>query len=283
MSAIDGKTRLAGIIGWPVSHSLSPVMHNALYDALGLNWRYMALPVQPARVAEAVYGIRALGLAGVNVTIPHKETVMPHMDELTPAAHAIGAVNTIINKEDKLIGDNTDVSGFLEALDRTGVSLAGRRALILGAGGAARAAAWGLLTRDTHVLLLARTPARAHKLAEDMRQSIAGASIEVVEQSPRSVDLVVNCTPIGMPPHDSQSPLPEALSLDANTAVMDMIYRPLETMLLRQAREAGAICVSGLDMLVYQGVIAFERWTGQTPPADVMRTACLQALGEQTT
>jgi len=280
MGAIDGKTRLAGIIGWPVSHSLSPVMHNALYDAMDLNWRYMALPVHPARIAEAVAGIRALGLAGVNVTIPHKETAMPHLDELTPAARAIGAVNTIIAEGDRLIGDNTDVSGFLKALDQAGVPLAGRQALILGAGGAARAAAWGLLTRDTQVLLLTRTPARAHRLAEDMRQSVAGAHIAVAAQTPRSVDLVVNCTPVGMPPQDSQSPLPAGLTLNAKTAVMDMIYRPLETMLLRQAREAGAICVSGLDMLVYQGVIAFERWTGETPPVDIMRTACLQALGE---
>ena len=280
MQAIDGKTRLAGIIGWPISHTLSPAMHNALYEAMGLNWRYMALPVKPERIVEAVHGVRALGMAGVNVTIPHKEAVIPCMDELTPAARAIGAVNTIILEDARLIGDNTDVSGFLEALDQANVQLAGRQALILGAGGAARAAAWGLLTRDMQVSLLARTPARAHRLAEDMRQSVAGADITVVEQSPQAVDLVVNCTPVGMPPQDKESPLPANLTLDANTAVMDMIYRPLETTLLRQAREAGAICVSGLDMLVYQGVVAFERWTGQTPPADVMRTACLEALGE---
>ena len=281
MVAIDAKTRMAGIIGWPVGHSLSPAMHNAVYDAMGMNWRYVAFPVRPERIAEAVYGIRALNLAGVNVTIPHKETVMPHLDELTPAARAIGAVNTIIVEDDRMIGDNTDVRGVLEALDQAGVSLAGRQALILGAGGAARAAAWGLLTRHTRVALLARTPVRGERLAEDMRRVVPGADVTVVEQAPRSVDLLVNCTPVGMIPEPAHSPLPPGLTLDADTAVMDMIYRPLETTLLRQARQAGARTVSGLDMLVYQGVIAFERWTGTLPPADVMRAACLSALGEQ--
>jgi shikimate dehydrogenase len=280
MGAIDAKTRMAGIIGWPVGHSLSPVMHNAVYDALGMNWRYVAFPVRPEHIAEAVAGIRALNLAGVNVTIPHKETVMPHLDELTPAARAIGAVNTIIVEDDTLIGDNTDVSGFLEALDQAGVPLAGRHALILGAGGAARAAAWGLLTRQMRVSLLARTAGRGERLAEDMRCAVPGADIVVVAHSPRSVDLLVNCTPVGMIPEPDRSPLPGGLTIDAHMAVMDMIYRPLETTLLRQARQAGARVVSGLDMLVYQGIVAFERWTGQLPPADLMRAACLGALGE---
>lgn len=278
MSVIDGATRLVGIIGWPVEHSLSPAMHNAVYDTMGLNWRYLAFPVHPNLVGQAVHGLRALGLVGANVTIPHKEAVIPHLDDLTPAARAIGAVNTISIDNGRLIGDNTDVYGFLEALDQAGVLLEGKTALILGAGGAARAAAYGLLTRGTNVLLLARTPARAVQLADDIRQLVARSSIDVVERAPAAVNLLVNCTPVGMLPNVVGSPLPAGLTLDSNTAVMDMVYRPLETTLLRQAKEAGAVTVSGLDMLVYQGVAVFEKWTGQTPSVEVMRAVCLRAL-----
>ena len=278
MGVIDGSTRLVGIIGWPVEHSLSPAMHNAVYDTMGLNWRYLAFPVHPDLVGQAVHGVRALGLVGANVTIPHKEAVIPHLDELTPAAQAIGAVNTITVDDGRLIGDNTDVYGFLAALDQAGVLLGGKTALILGGGGAARAAAYGLLTRGTNVLLLARTPARAVQLTDDIRQSVARSSIDMVERAPAAVDLLVNCTPVGMQPDVVGSPLPAGLTLDSNTAVMDMVYRPLETTLLRQAKEAGAVTVAGLDMLVYQGVAVFEKWTGQTPAAAVMRTVCLRAL-----
>jgi len=277
---IDGATRLAGVIGWPVKHSLSPAMHNAAYAALGLNWCYVPLPVQPDKLGDALRGARALGLAGVNVTIPHKEAVIPYLDHLSAAAGAIGAVNTVtIEADGSLSGDNTDVFGFLAALERAGVEVAGRTALLLGAGGAARAAAYGLLTRGARVRILARTAGRAVVLAGDMRQSIPGAAIEPIA-APCPADLVVNCTPVGMWPHEAESPLPAGLALRPGMAVMDMVYRPLETRLLSQARAAGAQLISGLDMLVYQGAAAFERWVGQPAPADVMRAACLRALGE---
>lgn len=281
MEEIDAATRITGIIAWPVKHSLSPAMHNAAYADLGMNWLYLGFPVESAFIAQAVYGIRALGLVGVNVTIPHKETVIPYLDELTPAARAIGAVNTIVVDAGHLIGENTDVYGFLEALRQGGVHPDGQRALVLGAGGAARAAAYGLLTGGAEVFLLSRTPARSHQLSADMRASVPNARMAVVDSAPQSVDLLVNCTPVGMMPVEQQSPLPANVVLDANAAVMDMVYRPMETLLIRQARQAGARVIGGLDMLVYQGVAAFERWTGRRPSPDVMRAACLQALHEK--
>ncbi len=281
MSDIDASTRLTGIIGWPVEHSLSPVMHNAAFVALGLNWRYAAFAVPPQYLADAVRGLRALGLAGANVTIPHKEAVIPCLDVLSPAARAVGAVNTICVDGEYLLGDNTDVHGFLAALDQADVPLHGRRALILGAGGSARAAAYGLLLRGAQVFIYGRTPARARRLADDMRAVVDGGKVEAVEQAPAEVDLVVNCTPLGMWPHyEGETPLPAEVRLHPGMAVMDLVYRPLETALLRQARQAGARAVSGLEMLVWQGAVAFQHWTGQEAPVDVMRQACLRALGE---
>ncbi|MGQ9517734.1 MAG: shikimate dehydrogenase family protein, partial [Anaerolineae bacterium] len=153
MNNINASTRLTGIIGWPVEHSLSPVMHNAAFEALGLNWCYAAFPVPPELLGDAVQGLRALGIAGANVTIPHKEAVIPFLDVLSPAARAVGAVNTISVDGEYLLGDNTDVHGFLAALDRADVPLHGRRALVLGAGGSARAAVYGLLLRGAEVII----------------------------------------------------------------------------------------------------------------------------------
>jgi len=280
MDEIDGSTRLTGVIGWPVEHSLSPAMHNAAFDRLGLNWRYLPLAVEPARLPAAVEGLRALGFAGANLTIPHKEAVLPLLDEVTPAAGAIGAVNTIAVEDGRLIGDNTDAGGLLAALERANVVLQGREALILGAGGAARAAAYALLTAGARVSLLARTPARAWRIADDLRRAVPAGEIRAVEEPPAVVHLLVNSTPVGMWPHADRSPLPAGLRIGPATAVFDMVYRPLQTRLLREARIAGARGVSGLDMLIYQGAAAFERWTGRPAPADIMRTACLRQLGE---
>jgi len=257
-------------------------MHNAAYAALGLDWCYVPLPTPPARLADAIRGLRALGFAGANVTIPHKEAIIAHLDQLTPAARAIGAVNTVtVEADGTLSGENADVYGFLMALEGAGVALEGRLALLLGGGGAARGAAYGLLTKGAHVALLARTPARAESLAGDLRRAVPGAQIAVVGQAPARADLVVNCTPVGMWPHDAaESPLPAGLTLDSGTAVLDMVYRPLETRLLCQAREAGAQPVSGLEMLIYQGAATFERWTGQPAPVDVMRAACRKGMGD---
>jgi shikimate dehydrogenase len=276
----SGFPRLAGVMGWPISHSLSPAMHNAAYAAVGLNWHYTLLPVAPERLPDAVRGLAPLNFAGCNVTIPHKQAILPLLQRVTPAAAAIGAVNTVVVESDgTLTGHNTDVYGFLHALDDAGLELAGQTALVLGAGGGARAVAYGLLSRGARLQLLARTQDRAIGLATDMALHIPGAQIEVLRQPPARADLIVNCTPLGMWPNTEDSPLPAGLQLDAATTVMDLVYRPLETRLLAQARAAGGRAIGGLDMLIYQGAAAFELWTGQPAPVGVMRAAGRKAGG----
>jgi len=276
---IDGATKVVGIIGWPVEHSLSPPMQNAAYAEMGVNWRYLPFPVRPGEAGAAVQGVRALGLAGANVTIPHKEAVIPFLDEMTPAARAVGAVNTIIVDDLRLLGDNTDVLGFLGALDLAGVTLDEHtQALVLGAGGAARAAAYGLLERGVEVVIHARTRRRAERLVADMRQAVSGSRLSIADVLPTDPTLIVNCTPVGMWPHEDGSPLPAGYPLRPGVAVMDMVYRPLETRLLQQAKAAGALAIDGLEMLIQGGAASSERWTGKKPPLDVMRRTCRKIL-----
>ncbi len=283
---IDGCTRLVGVIGWPVEHSLSPQMHNAAFDALGMNWRYLPLPVAPDQVGAALAGLRALGFVGVNVTIPHKQAVIPYLHELTEAARAIGAVNTIwVGKDGQLYGDNTDVYGFLAALREGGFEPQGARAAILGAGGSARAVAYALAAANASCVgLWNRTLDRAEAIARDM-----GALFpQVVFEAHRlpgglgfiggDVDLIVNCTPVGMWPSVDASPWPADLPLPGRCLVMDLIYRPSETRFLAQAKASGARILNGMGMLIHQGAAAFRRWTGVEPPLEVMARALQAAL-----
>ena len=283
-SAITSSTKLVGLLGWPVSHSVSPAMHNAAFAALGLNWRYVPLPVDPQRpdaVRRAVGGLAALGMAGANVTVPHKQAVMPYVDRLLPAAQAIGAVNTLIVEPDgSLTGDNTDAAGFLADLREHGVEAAGRRVLLLGAGGSARAAAYGLAAAGAaRIDVLNRTPAAAQALAAAIQPLApdcslqAGALPQDVERLAPAADLIVNCTSLGMTPHSDTTPWPQDAPLRPGQVVYDLVYNPPQTVLLRQAAESGAQAIGGLGMLVWQGALAFERWTGCQAPVEVMRRA----------
>ena len=288
---MDGTTRLVGIIGWPVAHSLSPAMHNAAFAALGLNWAYVPLPVPPGAVEDALRGLKALGFAGANVTIPHKEAVIPYLDEVTPAARAMGAVNTLlVRREDgtaRLVGDNTDAIGFLEDLRAAGFDPAGRRCLVLGAGGGARAVVYALAQAGAQVTLHNRTPRRAQALVQALTPHLPGVSLTALPAGTRltdldlaAFDLLVNTTPVGMWPHPEASPWPEEAPLPPPLPVYDLVYRPAETRLLRQARRAGARAIGGLGMLLRQGAAAFILWTGEPAPLDVMRTALEAALRE---
>ncbi|GIV78274.1 shikimate dehydrogenase [Litorilinea aerophila] len=290
MSSISGKTQIVGLIGWPVSHSVSPPMHNAAFAALGMDWRYVPLPVPvtpPARIGEAVRGVRALGLRGANVTVPHKQAVIPHLDRLTDAAAAIGAVNTIRVEEDgSLLGDNTDARGFVADLRDHGVEPGGRRVLVLGAGGSARAVVYGLAEAGcARLTVLNRTPEKAQALVAAMQAAFprcpmaAGAFPAELPQAAEDADLIVNCTTLGMTPHVEGLPWDEALPFRPDQAVYDLVYNPPETRLLGHARAGGAHAIGGLGMLVWQGAIAFELWTGTAPPVPVMRQAVLAALG----
>jgi shikimate dehydrogenase len=278
---ITAKTTLVGLIGWPISHSVSPVMHNAAFAALRLNWRYVPLPVHPARVAEAVAGVRALGLRGVNVTVPHKQAVMPHLDRWSPAAAAIGAVNTIIVGEDgELLGDNTDAAGFVTDLRANGVDPAGKRVLVVGAGGSARAVVYGLAEAGCESLvLLNRTVDKAESLLAAMRElfpdvpMLARPFPDGVAESAADAELIVNCTSLGMSPNLEGLPWDEDVEFAPGQTVYDLVYNPAVTRLLQLASVDGARVIDGLGMLIHQGAIAFERWTGETAPVDVMRRA----------
>lgn len=282
--AISAQTTLVGLIGWPVSHSVSPAMHNAAFAALGLDWRYVLLPVDPAlpgAVGDAVRGLRALGLRGINVTVPHKQAVLPFLDRVTPAAQAMRAVNTIIVTTDgALIGDNTDAPGFIADLRAHGVEAAGRRVLVLGAGGSARAIVYGLAQAGAQQIIIAnRSVARAEQLLADLRPFLgvtAGAVVALPDglaTVAAEVTLIVNCTSLGMTPHADTTPWPVDLPLRADQTVYDLVYNPAETRLLQQARASGAQAIGGLGMLIWQGALAFERWTGQPAPVATMRAA----------
>jgi shikimate dehydrogenase len=263
LSAINGSTELYGIIGKPVSHSLSPAMHNGGFAALGLNKAY--LPFEVEDVAGAMVGLRALSIRGVSVTIPHKQAVIPYLDEIEPVAARIGAVNTLVVERRRIKGYNTDWLGANRALAEK-MELAGRRVLILGAGGSARAIGFGLLEAGAEVVLASRTPEKGEALARELDCRWLPLS----EAGSFSAAALVNATSVGMAPQAEQSPIAREV-LHGFEVVMDIVYAPLETRLLREARAAGCQVVDGLAMLLYQGAAQFELWTGRTAPLAVMR------------
>ncbi|MSP14526.1 MAG: shikimate dehydrogenase [Chloroflexi bacterium] len=280
---IKGTTRLVGVMGWPVKHSVSPAMHNAAFAHLGLDWAYLPLPVMPEQVGAALAGLKAMGFAGSNVTVPHKQTVMPFLQELSPAAQALGAVNTIVVDGERLLGDNTDWAGFLAALAEAGYSPDGQDCAVLGAGGSARAIVYALASRGAQVTVYNRNLERARQLVVDLapvwpQSRLAARPLSALAQLPAATRLLVNTTPVGMWPNTGVSPWPEGLPLPDYVTVYDLVYNPGQTTLLEQARSAGVQGIGGLGMLIHQGAIAFTRWTGQQAPIAVMRAACAEAL-----
>jgi shikimate dehydrogenase len=258
-------TTYLGVCGWPVAHSRSPQMHNAALAAAGLaDWRYLRLPLPPELFAETVRALPAAGFRGVNVTIPHKLAALALADEMTVAAQAIGAANTLTFERGRIHADNTDAPGLIAAI---GEAVAGRTALVLGAGGAGRAAAWALRTAGADVAVWNRTPERAEALA-------AGLGVRAVATG-GAADIVVNCTSVGLEGgEDPFKALPiEADELGAGSLVVDMVYRVGGTRLLEAARTRGARVIDGLEVLVAQGAASFERWTGLEAPREAMRAA----------
>ncbi len=276
-------TARAGIIGWPVEESLSPAMQNAAFRALGLAWHYDRLPAPPGEVGRVLDGLAGQGYRGANVTVPHKQAVLPFLARVAGEARAIGAVNTLLLEGEGALtgwaGHNTDAAGFLAALREAGFEPAGATALVLGAGGAARAVVHALASAGCAVAIYNRTTARAAELA---KMAAGRGPVRAVsspdEVRPDAVDLLVNATSLGMGAHAGASPWPAPLPLPAHWTVYDLVYRPAETRLLARARAAGAVAVGGLGMLVHQGALAFELWTGQPAPLEVMRAAAQQAL-----
>lgn len=273
-------TKVAGLFGWPVEHSLSPGMQNAAFAAAELDYTYVPFAVPPARLAEAVQAIRALGLVGANVTIPHKIEVMQYLDEITENARRIGAVNTIVNQNGYLIGHNTDGDGFIHSLREQAVAVVGRQILMLGAGGAARAVAAGLLAAGCSKVIVA---ARALERAQELTQHFTGMPVEAqlwsdLDESGllQKTDILINATPLGMSPHTDQMPSINWELLNPTAVICDLVYNPLVTQFLRYASQRGHKVITGEGMLAGQGALAFQLWTGKTAPFSIMLSAVQQ-------
>ena len=268
---IKGNTEIYGIIGNPIAHSLSPAMHNSAFEALGLNKVYV--PFLATDAGKAIDACRALNVHGLSVTIPHKESVMAQIDSIDPVAEKIGAVNTLVFDEEKKIhGLNTDWIGANRALTDK-IDLRGKKILLLGAGGSAKAIGYGLLEAGAEVTLASRTESKVKTLAETLKCDWMHLSkIEEVQ-----ADALVNATSVGMAPIENASLVPAAI-LANFSVVMDIVYAPLETRLIKEAESAGCEVINGLSMLLYQGVAQFEAWTEEDAPVEVMRSALMEMI-----
>ena len=275
-------TSTVGIIGYPLGHSVSPAFQQAAFDHLGIDANYLAWETTPDALAGRMESLRGPGLLGANVTVPHKQAVVPFLDEVSQAAQDTGAVNTIVNQKGSLMGYNTDVTGFLRALQAdAGFQAQGKRVLVLGAGGSARAVVYGLLKEGAGQVTIAnRTVERAHQLVETLGSpgNVDAVLLEPAELS-NGWDLIVNCTTLGMrhAPGEKETPL-SSDAIPASSLVYDLVYNPEETPLLQAAAKAGARTLGGLPMLIYQGAEAFRLWTGRDAPVDVMFQAARRAL-----
>ncbi len=276
---VTGETKVIGIFGYPVRHSLSPLMQNAAIEDLGLNFIYVPFDVRPEGLETAVKAIRALGISGVNVTVPHKEKVVPFLDEVTEEASLIGSVNTIENKNGKLVGHNTDSRGYIRSLrEDAGFEPKGKNILVIGAGGAARGIIAGLSMNDTSGIFIAnRTVEKGKDLAEEFKNKFKNINFSALPLSslkdPKilsQVDLVVNATSMGL---EEGAPDIEFSLISPHTLISDIVYKPAVTPFLKKAQDAGRKTLGGLGMLIYQGAISLEIWTSKKAPVEVMKKA----------
>ncbi len=279
MKTIGARTQLYCIFGNPVEHSLSPIMQNAAFEAAGVDAVYLAF--RPSSIGEAIDAMRALPILGASITIPYKTAVMDFLDAIDPLAADIGAVNTLHNGNNRIIGYNTDGLGAVEALVRAGAEPSGKRVLILGNGGSARAIAFALIERKSHVTIAGRNPEKFMPLVNDLRKKQPATGHAIISALDgafmEKIDIVINTTSVGMEPDTASMPLDERLILPHHT-VFDIVYRPHRTALLRAAERKGARLVYGIDMLLLQGARQFEIWTGTSAPFEAMKEALASAL-----
>jgi shikimate dehydrogenase len=267
----DAATRLVVLLGDPVEHSLSPAIHNAAFQAQGLNLTYLACRVSPSQLAPAIEGLGALGAAGANVTIPHKQGALALSESASPAAQATGAANTLVRTPGGWHADNTDVEGFLAPLEPYTETLRDELAIVIGAGGAARAVAWACAERlgAQRVIVAARRREQADALAEAF--GIDAMTVEEAQGLAGDAALIVNATPVGMAPNTNATPWHFSSNIRSGQIVYDLVYRPAQTRFLREAEAAGATCIGGLPMLIGQAAASYRLWTGQDMPLDVVR------------
>ncbi|MCK9151739.1 shikimate dehydrogenase [Methanobacterium alcaliphilum] len=279
---ITGKTKLLGLIGDPVEHSLSSPMHNAAFDFLDMDYVYVPFHVKKEYLGEAIVGAQALNIKGMNVTIPHKREIMNHLTKIDKAAELIGAVNTIKFDSDEIIGYNTDGIGAVRALEDI-APVKEKKVVILGAGGAARAVAFQLiLSKVDKISILNRSLEKAESLKKDIdgkiTSNIIAGGLNLLEKEISNADILIDTTPVGMYPHHNDSPIVSFDMMHSDLLVNDLVYNPLDTVLLKEAKKAEAKTVSGIKMLIYQGVESFKIWTGQEPPVEIMEKAVLTLL-----
>ncbi len=272
MTVINGTTPVYGVIGNPVAHSLGPLMHNRAFARVGHPGVYVAFKARD--IGPAMDGIRALNIQGLSVTIPYKETILPYLDQVDDAARNIGAVNTVVNDGEKLIGYNTDAYGAIKALSEK-TRIKDKDVVIIGAGGAARAIGFGIIKEGGRLHVINRSIKRGEKLAEFLGASFhPPAKFNYVP-----CDILINTTPVGMSPDIEGMPIPQE-QLNSHMLVMDIIYNPVKTRLLESAEKIGAGIIDGVPMFVYQGARQFELWTGLNAPVDLMKNVVYEALGE---
>lgn len=275
---VTTHTRLLGVMGHPIAHSKSPHMHNMALDSQQLPYTYMAFDVHPERLQQAVEGMRALGARGWNVTIPHKVSIVPLLDEIAEEARVIGAVNTVVCEDGMLIGSNTDGAGYLQSLqEETGLDVRQQRILVIGAGGAARGVAYALAKAGAeHIVIANRTREKAEQLQDALSSltEVTAIQLDDMRHWMRDRTLIINTTSVGMAPSTDVSPLSQEL-LPEGAVVSDLIYNPAKTKLLREAELRGCIIHNGLGMFVHQGALAYEKWTGRKAPLEVMRQAVM--------
>jgi len=279
MLEVNGHTKQLAIFGYPVDHSFSPQMHNFISEKMGNNYVYTALEVEPEKLGDAMAGMRAMKIAGVNITAPHKNEVMKYLDEISDEAKKFGSVNTVVNRDGRLIGYNTDAHGFYKSLQYNGIDIKGKDILMLGAGGAAKPVCMLLAMEGARsITLINRTKSKADALAEYVK-AVVGYEVST-EMSLEHYDIVINTTAAGMAPQLDKCPLEDMSFIDENTAVCDMIYNPPKTVFLKRAEENGAKIMNGLGMLIFQGLIAYEHFTDTKLPDDMYEIVKKEVFGQ---
>lgn len=281
---VTARTKILCVIGHPIEHSMSPIMHNAVIQDLGLDYLYIAFDVPPNKLKVAIKGLKTLNIKGINVTLPHKEKAIKFIDKVDEIAQKIGAINTIKNEDGFLIGRNTDAEGANKALLDSGCEITGKNVVIIGAGGAAKAISYSLASDTNKITIINRSKDRAKNLVRELKSKM-DLNIEfkkyseiILKEEITNADILINATPVGMFPTIDKSPVSKKV-LHRDLFVFDLIYNPLETQLIKDSKEIGCQTLSGLDMLVNQGALAFEWWTNRKPNLELMKLRIIEYLG----